>query len=302
MEPSATLYEGLLDTRPMREATAATRRWKIAAALSGGVVVFLGIAAASLVHERAELQLQLQQQQARAQNFGPSAAIRTAQARTATFAATAPSTATDTCTAAGKDVFENNAGARLPCCDGLVIVNSPCRTNEICQFCVATSSVGDACTVAGTDVFDNNVSPKTKQPLKCCPGLKEVPTPCRGTDTCMYCQAASAAPAPLPTKGKDCTPGGVDMYASGAKKECCPGLTETTAPVPAPLYVGHFCIPLTHTDGPRAEYPPAKISIDPLTPKSAADKHKDKGMSLIWSDEFKDMARTKAMFVFEDIP
>ena len=49
-------------------------------------------------------------------------------------------------------------------------------------------------------------------------------------------------------------------------------------------------------------YPPAKISVDPATPKAAVDKYKADGMSLIFSDEFKDLARTKAMFVFEDIP
>ena len=37
-------------------------------------------------------------------------------------------------------------------------------------------------------------------------------------------------------------------------------------------------------------------------PKAAVDKHKSKGMSLILSDEFKDLARTKSIFVFEDIP
>ena len=48
-------------------------------------------------------------------------------------------------------------------------------------------------------------------------------------------------------------------------------------------------------------YPPAKISVDPATPKAAVDKYKADGMSLIFSDEFKDLARTKAMFVFDGI-
>ena len=52
----------------------------------------------------------------------------------------------------------------------------------------------------------------------------------------------------------------------------------------------------------RKTYAPARISVDPHTPKAARELMRHKGMSLIFSDEFKDLARTKSMFVFEDIP
>jgi len=100
-----------------------------------------------------------------------------------------------------------------------------------------------------------------------------------------------------------CTPAGLDVYENptGDKLPCCEGLVETTDSCRG-TDVCHFCIPSTYTDGNRQDYPPAKVSIDPATPKAAADKYKKEGMSLIWSDEFKDLARTKSMFVFEDIP
>jgi len=52
----------------------------------------------------------------------------------------------------------------------------------------------------------------------------------------------------------------------------------------------------------RQTYPPAKISIDPKTPAAAHDKYKAEGMSLVFSDEFFDLERTKSVFTFEDLP
>jgi len=166
------------------------------------------------------------------------------------------------------------------------------RGVEVCQSCVAASAASTACTPGGTDVFDNNL----QKALKCCPGLIETPTPCRGDDTCQYCQ-----PKGMGQTG--CTPPGTDMFQNptGKKLPCCVGLTETTGACRGDD-VCQFCIPTTYEDGERAEYPPCKISVDPATPKAAVDKYKKEGMSLIWSDEFKDLERTKAMFVFEDIP
>ena len=46
----------------------------------------------------------------------------------------------------------------------------------------------------------------------------------------------------------------------------------------------------------------AHAAVDPATPKHAADAYKSDGMKLMFSDEFKDEARTKHFFVFEDIP
>jgi hypothetical protein len=115
----------------------------------------------------------------------------------------------------------------------------------------------------------------------------------------MYCLPPEAVKPP-PT---DCTMPGKDVYEndSGGKLPCCEGLVPTTAPCRGDDMC-NFCIPAVTTVGPRTEYPPAKISIDPATPQSAVDKHKAAGMSLILSDEFKDLARTKAIFTFEDIP
>lgn len=56
----------------------------------------------------------------------------------------------------------------------------------------------------------------------------------------------------------------------------------------------------TLVEGARRNYPPPKISVDPATPLNAASRYE--GMSLVFSDEFKDPNRTKAMFVFEDLP
>jgi hypothetical protein len=163
---------------------------------------------------------------------------------------------------------------------------------------VEVAKVGDACTIAGTDVFDNNLH----EALPCCPGLKEVPTKCRVTDVCNYCQDEHFVPV-TPPSPTGCTPAGKDLFENptGDKLPCCEGLVQTTGPCRG-TDVCEFCIPSTATDGPRQEYGPAKISVDPTTPPEIADKYKKDGMSLIFSDEFKDMARTKAMFVFEDIP
>ena len=135
--------------------------------------------------------------------------------------------------------------------------------------------------MAGTDVFDNNVHVA----LKCCPGLVEVDTPCRGNDLCKYCQPPSAKKAAK--SDGSCTPPGKDMFElTGEKTPCCKGLVQTTGPCRG-NDICDFCIPTTITDGPRAEYGPTKISVDPATPKEALDKHKKEGMSMIFSDEFK---------------
>ena len=42
--------------------------------------------------------------------------------------------------------------------------------------------------------------------------------------------------------------------------------------------------------------------VDPATPKEARDKYKSRGLSLMFSDEFKDLKRTEEFFVFEDVP
>jgi hypothetical protein len=94
---------------------------------------------------------------------------------------------------------------------------------------------------------------------------------------------------------------GKDIFENptGGKLPCCPGLTIENGPCRGDDEC-QFCMPLTHTPGPKAEYGPAKISVDPLTPPEALTKHP--GMSLILSDEFHDIKRTKSIFVFEDIP
>ena len=293
------------------------RKWKFAATAAGVLAVGMAAAIGMLVQERSAListrqQLELMTQ---AKSMAATGNLHHAQADAVTSfarAASRPSAThmalsalsggdVDKCTVAGSDVFNNNAGVALPCCDGLSLVNTPCRGTEICQYCVPQSNVGDACTVAGTDIFDNNVHVA----LPCCPGLVKTPTPCRGNDMCEYCQPKGSAAAAV---GKACTPTGKDMFDNpkstpekAVKQKCCDGLVETMAPCRGDDMCP-FCIPSTVTDGPRQEYPPAKISVDPLTPQAAVDKHKKKGMSLIFSDEFKDMARTKSMFVFEDIP
>jgi len=267
--------------------TSGAARWRAVAAFNGVGFVVVSVLAAWLVHERADLTAQLDQQKE------PTTADLSSKdlARPSRGVVAAPASTADKCTTAGHDVFDNNAGKALPCCEGSVIVNSPCRGGDICQYCVPRADPGDACTVAGTDVYDNNLH----SPLKCCPGLVEVDTPCRGTDLCKYCQLPS-------TKQPDsCTPAGTDMMSTGQRLKCCEGLTLTSGPCRG-TDVCDFCIPSTLTEGPRAEYPKAKVSIDPATPKEAVDKYKDQGMSLILSDEFKDITRTKSIFVFEDIP
>jgi len=310
MEPLETLLSGETGGK-----SGAVRRWRNAAKLSLVGVGVLTVACVELMRQRSELQAQLDTQatQLRSQMLQAQTVSEFAKPEIA-YAASRPSpdmrsqythvamgskgqilvkaADVDTCTAAGKDIFANSAGHALPCCDGLVQVSSPCRGDSICEFCVAAASPGAACTPAGTDVGDNNLHVT----LKCCPGLIKVDTPCRDGDTCEFCQLKGMGQA-------DCTPPGTDIFANptGKKLKCCKGLTESTGPCRGDD-VCKFCIPSTLEDGERAHHPPAKISVDPATPKAAADKYKEEGMSLIFSDEFKDMARTKAMFVFEDIP
>ena len=287
---TADYHEGLLNNNVN------ARRWKAATVAAGALTVVGAVATYSLMNERAVLQAQLiaQQQrttQASATPRAPSA-TRPATILKAGSIATGPviQTIGTLCTAAGTDMY--SSGAPLPCCDGLVQVNAPLG-DQIGQFCVSPDMPGDACTVAGLDVHDNSL----EAALKCCPGLVEVPTTCRGTDTCMYCQPASMA---LP---EGCTPAGKDVFSNptGEAQPCCPGLTSSMAPCRGDDMC-EFCIPLTYTDGPKAEYGPAKISVDPLTPEAALNKYNEDGMSMIFSDEFKDLGRTKSMFVFEDIP
>lgn len=306
MEPLETLLSG-----ETGKPSAVARRWRNAAKLSLVGVGVLTVACAELWRQKSALQAQLNAQatQLHSQMLQAQEVARPEIA----YAASRPSpdmrsqythhamgskgqilaaAAVDTCTAAGKDIFANNAGHALACCDGLVQASSPCRGEQICQFCVAAASPGDACTPAGTDVGDNNLHVA----LTCCPGLIKVDTPCRDGDTCEFCQ-------PKGMGQTHCTPPGTDIFANptGKKLPCCRGLTESTGPCRGDD-VCKFCIPSTFEDGHRAVYPPAKVSVDPTTPKAAADKHKHKGMSLIFSDEFNDLQRTKAMFVFEDIP
>lgn len=267
-------HEALLEEDAASRAKSKTTlfRWKLAAAVGGVAALALSAAVLGLAQERAALKAELLAKQ-------PSSPVASWAKQASRPSLVAASTAVnlaaevDTCTLAGLDVFDNNAGAALPCCANLVQVNTPCRGGQVCQFCVPLAATSDACTPAGTDVFDNNVH----RALKCCPGLVEVDTPCRGSDLCQYCQPKGMGQI-------DCTPPGKDIFANptGEKQPCCKGLVETTAPCRGDD-VCQFCIPSSVEDGPRAEYPPAKISIDPATPKSAVDKHKKDGMSLILS-------------------
>lgn len=125
------------------------------------------------------------------------------------------------------------------------------------------------------------------------------PSPSAGASSKDLFRASTATDEASPP----CTPAGKDMHANDAGKKlpCCPGLVEEKAPCRKNDQCD-FCFASPKTTGHRAEYPPATISVDPATPKEAVEKHKEKGWSLILSDEFKDMARTKSIFVFEDIP
>ena len=40
-----------------------------------------------------------------------------------------------TCTPPGKDKHDNDAGAELSCCAGLVEVETPCRGTDVCIYC-----------------------------------------------------------------------------------------------------------------------------------------------------------------------
>lgn len=46
------------------------------------------------------------------------------------------SEAEQTCTLMGHDVFDNNAGTALPCCENLVKVLKTCRETDKCEFCL----------------------------------------------------------------------------------------------------------------------------------------------------------------------
>jgi len=278
MELGTNYREVLLDDNHIRSDSASSRRWKLIATVMGCALVGVSAITAGLVHERLSLMEQLEAK-AEARAVGdPVSGVNSVVAAE-----------TEACTAAGSDIFGNTLGKPLPCCSGLVLVDAPCRAGEICQYCVPPDQPGNACTMAGKDIYDN----KLGKGLACCPGLYEVDTPCRGSDVCQYCQPPTIV---------GCTPPGKDMFENptGKKQPCCPGLVQTTDRCRG-TDVCNFCIPSTYTES-GGTYAPAKISVDPATPLEVVNKYKEKGMSLIWSDEFKDLARTKSMFVFEDIP
>ena len=133
------------------------------------------------------------------------------------------------CTMSGLDIF--TTGEMLGCCMGLVLVSSPCRGDEICQFCVG-SAPPDACTPAGTDIYDNSLH----RGLKCCPGLVLVDTPCRGDGTCKLCQPKGMGQA-------GCTPPGKELFETGGKLSCCKGLTESTGPWPSIVVGADLSVP-----------------------------------------------------------
>ena len=131
-------------------------------------------------------------------------------------------TATTSCTPGGTDIHDNSVGVALACCDGLVQINTPCRGNDICQYCVAAADApaAGACTVAGNDIHDN----AAHTALACCPGTVETDVTCRGTDTCRFCVPPEQVP-------KGCTPVGHDLYElTGSRTQCCPGLSPQMAP------------------------------------------------------------------------
>lgn len=150
-----------------------------------------------------------------------------------------------------------------------------------------------SCTAAGMDIY------ATGKELDCCDGLTTLEKPCfapSGLSVCNFC-------VPLSQAAHDCTPAGSDVFANpkGVHLSCCPGFVEVAGPCRGTDQC-MFCQPSSAVPGPRATYPQPVVSIDPLTPKEAVERHYKEGMSLILSDEFKDMARTKSIFVFEDIP
>ena len=98
---SADYHEGLLGDSSTRASAAASRRWKVAAALAGALAVTATFFAANLRSERASLEAQLRQQQGRASPMVVTATL-------------------DECTIAGHDIYgarperPNSArGARL---------------------------------------------------------------------------------------------------------------------------------------------------------------------------------------------
>lgn len=279
-----TYRDPLLEQAEERVAAAALRRWKALAATAGLIAVGALLVTINVVQDRSALQAQLAAMSERTLLADPRTSHQLAIPATNLRKWTAEEEGDDECTAAGKDVWDNPKGKSLPCCKGLDIVPKTCRGTDTCNYCQDLST----CTSAGRDVFDN----PTGHGLPCCKDLVETPTRCRGGEVCNFCQDVS-----------QCTQVGKDIYEnpSGGKLPCCAGLVESTDKCRG-TDTCHYCVWDVRTIGPRQEYPPAKISIDPATPKEAVDKHKAEGVSLIWSDEFKDLYRTKSMWVFEDIP
>lgn len=149
------------------------------------------------------------------------------------------------------------------------------------------------CTASGIDLYETGTK------LGCCEGLVPLQKPCfpaGGLSVCEFCVDPVQAP-------KECTPAGMDVFSNptGQRLPCCPGFIEEAGPC-REYDQCMFCQPSSLTPTGRMEYPPSMISVDPATPQDAVDKHKKAGMSLILSDEFKDLGRTKSIFVFEDIP
>ena len=52
----------------------------------------------------------------------------------------------------------------------------------------------------------------------------------------------------------------------------------------------------------RKVYPPSRVAVDKHTPKEALEKYRDQGLSVMFSDEFRDEDRTREFWVFEDMP
>ena len=77
----------------------------------------------------------------------------------------------------------------------------------------------------------------------------------------------------------------------------CSGLEGDCCPTSSGSYLGCCASP-----APKKEKAKAKVDVDPHTPQTARDKYKEKELSLIFSDEFKSLERTKKFFVFEDMP
>ena len=111
MEPSSTLYAGLLeDDQLLAAAASSKRRWKVTAVVGGIAALAMSAAALSLANERVALQTQLAEQQKRVSPT-PAAAARTARMHTSALAF-GNVLAKDTCTVAGKDIYGQSC---MPC-------------------------------------------------------------------------------------------------------------------------------------------------------------------------------------------